>query len=96
MSFLTENNNVLVKYNEIFNKIKKTLNIKFHSKPFCDEKYIKTKVKEFNGAVNTVFFLEDEIPKEEEHYICIAAINIYSIMKINKKLSSNLSKKRKI
>ena len=65
MSFLIENDNVLVKYNEIFNKIKKTLNIKFHSKPFCDEKYIKTKVKEFNGAVNTVFFQKMKFQKKK-------------------------------
>ena len=30
--------------------------MKFHSKPVCDEKYIKTKVKTFNCAVNAVFF----------------------------------------
>ena len=32
--------------NTVNNKIK--LNIKFHSMPFYDEKYIKTKVREFN------------------------------------------------
>ena len=52
MSFMIEHDSVLVKYNEIWNKIKKTLNIKFHSMPVYDEKYIKTKVKEFNGVVN--------------------------------------------
>ena len=45
MSFMTEDDSVLVKYNEIWNKIKKTLNIKFHSMPVYDEKYIKAKVK---------------------------------------------------
>ena len=32
-------NVVLVKYNEILNKIKKTLNIKFHSMPVYGKKY---------------------------------------------------------
>ena len=32
-SFVTEDDIVLVKYNEIWSKIKKTLNIKFHSEP---------------------------------------------------------------
>ena len=41
MSFLIENDSALIKYNEILNKIKKTLNIKFHSKPFYDEKIHK-------------------------------------------------------
>ena len=45
MSFMTEDDSVLVKYNEISNKIKKTLNIKFHSMLVYDEKYIKAKVK---------------------------------------------------
>ena len=49
---MIEDDRVLVKYNEIWNKIKKTLNIKFHSMPVYDEKYIKAKVNEFNGVVN--------------------------------------------
>ena len=43
---MIEDDHILVKYNEIWNKIKKTLNIKFHSMPVYDEKYIKGKVKE--------------------------------------------------
>ena len=49
---MIEDDRALVKYNEIWNKIKKTLNIKFHSMPVYDEKYIKAKVNEFNGIVN--------------------------------------------
>ena len=52
-SFKSEDSSVLVKYNEIWNKIKKT-DIKFHSIPINDKKYIKTKVKKFNRVVNTV------------------------------------------
>ena len=43
MPLKIEDDNVLVKYNEIWNKVKKILNIKFHSKPVYDEKYIKLK-----------------------------------------------------
>ena len=53
MSFQIKDDSVLVKYDEIWNKIKKTLKIKFNSKLDYDKKYIK--VKEFNGVVNTVF-----------------------------------------
>ena len=56
MSFLIENDSVLVKHNEILNKIKKTLKIKFRSKPFYDEKYIKTKVMEFMVQLIQFFF----------------------------------------
>ena len=55
MSFMIEDDSVLTNYNEIWNKIKKTLNIKFHSMPVYDQKYIEIKVKEFNGIANTVF-----------------------------------------
>ena len=35
--------------------------------PVYDEKYIKAKVKEFNGVVNTNF-LDDKVPKEGVHH----------------------------
>ena len=41
MSFVIKH--VLDKYNEIWDKIKEKLNIKFHSMPVYNEKYIKAK-----------------------------------------------------
>ena len=38
MSFMVKNDDVLDKYKEIWDKIKETLNIKFHSIPVYDEK----------------------------------------------------------
>ena len=60
------------------------LGIKCHSKLFYDKKYIKTKVKTFNGVVHIIFG-GDEIPNEGIHYTCIAAVNTGSVMKIDKK-----------
>ena len=62
MSFVIKDYDVLDKYNEIWDKIKGELNIKFHSILVYDEKYIKAKVREFNGGIKTNF-LDDEIPK---------------------------------
>ena len=42
MSFKIEDEDVYLKYNEIWNKIKSILNVKFHSQPIYDDKYIKT------------------------------------------------------
>ena len=42
MSFRVDNEDVYLEYNEIWNKIKKILNIRFHSQPSYDDKYIKT------------------------------------------------------
>ena len=83
MSFVIKDNDVLDKYNEIWDKIKETLSIKFHSMPVYDEKYIKAKVREFN--VIKTNFLGDEVPKENEHYISIACITIGSFMRMEKK-----------
>ena len=51
MSFVIKDDDVLDKYNEIWDKIKEALNIKFHSMPVYDEKYVKAKVREFNGVI---------------------------------------------
>ena len=84
MSFKIEDEDVYLKYNEIWNKIKSILNVKFHSQPIYDEKYIKTKVKTFNSMINTMFS-GYEIPKEKIHYVCIPAICIDSILRVDKK-----------
>ena len=47
MSFVIKDDDVLNKYNEIWDKIKKTLSINFYSTPAYDEKYTKAKVREF-------------------------------------------------
>ena len=66
-SFMIEDDSVLVKYNEIWNKIKKTLNIKFHSMPAYDKKYIKAELKEFNSVVD-INFWGDKVPKEDVYH----------------------------
>ena len=78
MSFKIEDEGVHSSYNEIWNKIKKTLNIRFHRQPIYDEKYIKAKVTTFDGVINSIFS-DNKILKEGNHYICIAAICIDSI-----------------
>ena len=64
--------------------IKKKLKIKFHSIPVYDEKYLKTKVREYDGVIKTNF-LGNDVPKENMHYTCIACITIDSVMKMEKK-----------
>ena len=90
MSFQFQDDNIFSKYNEIWNDIKMTLNIKFHSQSISDQKYIKAKVRAFNDVTNTVFS-DNEIPKERSLYTCIEAMCIDFVLKIDKKLSSGLS-----
>ena len=55
MSVFVRDDNVLDKYNKIWDKIKNKLNIKFHSKPVYDEKYLKVKIREFDGMIKSNF-----------------------------------------
>ena len=84
MSFKIEDESVCLKYTEIWNKIKKSLNTRFHSQPIYDDIYIKTKVKAFSSMIVTVFS-DNEIPKERNHYICIVAVCIDSVLEVDKK-----------
>ena len=84
MSVMVKDDDVLDKYNEIWDKIKEKLNIKFNSEPVYDKIYIKTKVKEFGSVIKTNF-LSNKIPKKNKDYTCIACITIYSGMRIEKK-----------
>ena len=51
MSFVIKDDDVLDKYNKTWNKIKEKLNIKSHSMSVYYEKYIKAKVRDFNGGI---------------------------------------------
>ena len=43
------------KYDKIWDAIKNKLGIKFHSEPVYEYKYLKAKVREFNGVIKTNF-----------------------------------------
>ena len=94
MSFLIEDY-VLDKCNEIWNKTKEKLNIKFHSMSVYDEKQMRAKVREFNGVIKTNF-IGNEIPKENVRYTCIACITIDSVTGMGKKLSRVLLRRVQI
>ena len=84
MSFFIKDDDVLYKYNEIWDKIKEKLNIKFHSEPIYDKKYIKAKVREYDGVIKTNF-LGDKARKEYTRYTCIACRTIDSVVRMDKK-----------
>ena len=51
MSFLIKNSEVWEKYEDIWDVIKNKLSVKFHSQPIYKNKYLKDKVREFNGNI---------------------------------------------
>ena len=85
MSFIIEDKDVYLKYNEIWNEVKSIINVKFHSHRIFDDKHIKTKVKTFNNSINTLLS-GNEIPKKRIHYVCISAICIDSVLRRDKKI----------
>ena len=81
-SFLITGDEVLDKYNKIWDVIKNQLGMKLHSEPVYDETYIKAKVREFDSKIKKNF-LGNDVPKEHMHCTCIACITSYSVMKMN-------------
>ena len=84
MSFLIKDNKVRDKYDKIWEVIKNMLDINFHSEPVYEHKYLKAKVREFDGVIKTIFWSSD-MPKENMNYTCIACLTIDSVLTIDKK-----------
>ena len=53
MSFLIKDNELLEKYNEIWEKAKDSLKREFDSKPVYNKKYLKAKIKSYFGKIST-------------------------------------------
>ena len=84
MSYLIKDNEVWEKYEDIWNVIKNKLSIKFHSEPIYENKYLKAKVRKFDGDIKTNF-LSNGLPKKNTYYTFIACITIDSVLKMYKK-----------
>ena len=76
MSFFIKDGEVSEKCKQIWDVIKNKLGIKFHSKPNYEKKYLKAKVKEFDGVIKTNF-LGDDMLKENMHYIYLHCLRNY-------------------
>ena len=72
------------RYKQIWHLIKNKLGIRFHSLSVHDKKYLKTKVKEYDSVIKTLF-LDNDVPKETKNYTCMACITIDSVMRMDKK-----------
>ena len=86
MSFKASDNKLLRKYNKIWGKISNLINIEFESEPVYgdNDKYIKTKIKMYEGRVNTNF-QGKKVRKENASYKCISLIVLDFVIRVNKK-----------
>ena len=64
--------NYLKKYNEIWRKVSNIIKQEFDSKPVYNGKYLKLKLKSYNGRINTNFY-NNKIPKESSQ--CILSVS---------------------
>ena len=72
---LIKDNELLEKYNEIWEKVKNNIKKDFDSEPVYNEKYLKVKIKSYNEKINTNFHI-NKIPKEGSKFICLSVILI--------------------
>ena len=84
LSFVTDDEEIYEKYNEIWEVVRKLLKVNFTVSPVRDDKYITAKLKIFH-RINRTTFTDNAVPIERNHYICIPAIDIDSVLKINKR-----------
>ena len=84
ISFFMKDDELLQKYNEIWEKVRNRIKSEeFDSEPVYNEKYLKAKIKSYNGKTNTNFD-NNKIPKEGSPYICLLVILINSVYRKDK------------
>ena len=82
--FLIKGHELLKKYNEIYEKVKNSIKKQFDSEPACNEKYLKVRIKSYNGKINTHFH-NSKITKEGSHLICLLVTLIYFVLRTGTK-----------
>ena len=85
MSFVTNDEKIYKKYDEIWEVVKKLLKVNFTVDSARDDKCLVTKLKIFDRINRTTFNNNNSILIERNHYICIPAIDIDSAIKIDKR-----------
>ena len=84
MSFLIKDDELLEKYNTIWEKVISIIIRGFDSDPVYNNKYLKNKIKSYEGKINTNFH-NDKMPKEGFHCICLSVVLIDSVFKMGEK-----------
>ena len=84
ISFVTDDEKIYKKYNEIWEVIRNLLKIVFTVSPVRDDIYLVAKLKIFNKINRTTFNNNNYIPMERDHFICIPVMDIDSVLKILK------------
>ena len=79
MYFLIEDDDLLEKYNTIWDKVSADIKKEFDSKPVYNKKFLKTKIKSHGDEVTD--FYDKKIPKVDSNHTCLAVISLDSALK---------------
>ena len=67
-------------FNDIWEKVSKSVKKEFDGEPVYDEKYLKNKIKSYQGKIS-INFQNNKIPKEHSQCICLLVILINSVFR---------------
>ena len=79
MYFLIEDDDLLEKYNTIWDKISADIKKEIDSEPVYSKEFLKTKIK--SPGEEVTHFHDKEIPKVESNQACLAVISLDSALK---------------
>ena len=75
---------LLKRYNKIWDNISKSFKKWFDNQPVCNEKYLKTKIKSYEGKTKTHFHDNGMTKIECSQCICLSVASINSVFNIGK------------
>ena len=79
MYFLIVDDELLEKYNTIWDKVSADIKKEFDSEPVYNKNYLKTKIKSHGDEVTD--FYDKEIPKVDSNHTCLAVISLDPALK---------------
>ena len=74
--FLTKDAELLEKYYETREKVKNSTKKEFEREPVFNDKYLKAKLKSYQGKTNTNFH-DNEISKEGSQFISLSVVYLF-------------------
>ena len=83
MHFLVEDDDLLEKYNAIWDKFSADIKKEFDSEPVNNNEFLKSKIKPHGDEVTD--FYDKKTPKVDSNYSCLAVISLDSTLKKDEK-----------
>ena len=81
MYFFIEDDDLLKKYDTIWNKVSADISKEFDSKLVYNKEFLKAKIESHGNEVTD--FYDKKVPKEVSNHTCLAVITLDSALKKN-------------